>query len=114
MLDAQQDIFDKFDIILSPVTICPPVLNTGDCNTKGPMELNGKEIEPLIGFCETFMENFTGNPAASVPAGLTKSGLPVGMQIIGRKFCDADVLALSRVFEEMHPWSYEIPMGRNI
>ncbi len=114
MLDAMQDIFDTYDIILSPVTICPPVLNAEDGNTRGPLEMNGRKIEPLIGFCETFFSNFTGNPAASVPAGRTKTGLPVGMQIIGKKFRDEDVLAVAKTFEDIAPWGYEIPFGRKV
>ena len=114
MLDAMQDIFDSYDIILSPVTICPPVLNAEDGNTRGPLEMNGRKIEPLIGFCETFFSNFTGNPAASVPAGRTKTGLPVGMQIIGKKFRDEDVLAVAKTFEDIAPWGYEIPFGRKV
>ncbi len=114
MLDAMQDIFDTYDIILSPVTICPPVLNAKDGNTRGPLEMNGRKIEPLIGFCETFFSNFTGNPAASVPAGLTEEGLPVGMQIIGKKFRDEDVLAVAKTFEDIAPWGYEIPFGRKV
>ena len=114
MLDAMQDIFDTYDIILSPVTICPPVRNATDGNTRGPLEMNGRKIEPLIGFCETFFSNFTGNPAASVPAGLTKEGLPVGMQIIGKKFRDEDVLAVAKTFEDIAPWGYEIPFGRKV
>lgn len=114
ILDVQEDVFADFDIILSPVTICPPVRNRDDGNTKGPEELNGTKIEPLIGFCETFFENFTGNPAASIPAGLTSEGLPVGMQIIGRKFRDEDVLAAAYTFEQLCPWSYDIPLGRKV
>ncbi len=114
MLDAMQDIFDTYDIILSPVTICPPVRNATDGNTRGPLEMNGRKIEPLIGFCETFFSNFTGNPAASVPAGLTKEGLPVGMQIIGKKFRDEDVLAVAKTFEDIAPWVYDIPFGRKV
>lgn len=114
ILDAQEKVFRTYDYILSPVTICPPVKNAADRNTKGPSELNGRKIEPLIGFAETFFENFTGNPAASVPAGLTAEGLPVGMQIIGRKFRDGDVLAAAHAYEEINPWSYDIPLGRKL
>ena len=114
MLDRQQDVFDKYDIIIAPVTICPPVKNTDDGDTKGPTIVNGQESEPLIGFCETFFENFTGNPAASIPAGLTSEGLPTGMQIIGRKFKDEDVFAVARTFEQISPWSYDIPFNRKI
>ena len=114
ILDAQQDVFDHYDIILSPVTICPPVKNAKDHNTLGPKEVNGQKVDPIIGYCETFLENFTGNPAASVPAGLTKDGLPVGLQIVGKKFRDEDVFAVAKTFEDIAPWNYEIPYGRKV
>ncbi|MBP5179914.1 MAG: amidase [Clostridiales bacterium] len=112
ILDEQQNVFDKYDLIISPVTTCAPVLNASDRNTKGPVILNGKPCDPLIGFCLTLLENFTGNPAASVPCGFTKNGLPVGMQIIGKKYRDEDVFAASHTFEQISPWNYEIPFNR--
>ena len=112
ILDAQEEVFRNYDIILAPVTVCENVPNATDFNTKGPEFVNGIKTEQLIGFCETFFENFTGNPAASVPAGLTKNGLPVGMQIIGRKFLDEDVMAASYTYEKINPWNYDIPYGR--
>ena len=114
ILDGMEAAFDTYDIILSPVTICPPVRNASDFNTKGPDEVNGVKTEPLIGFCETFFANFAGNPAASIPAGLTNDGLPVGIQAIGRRYRDEDVLAVSRTLEQVNPWSYEIPFGRTM
>ena len=104
ILDCEQDIFDNYDLIISPVTVCPPVKNSADGSTKGPEIFKGKKKEPLIGFCETFLENFTGSPAASVPAGFTKSGLPIGMQIIGKKFRDEDVFAAAYAYEQIAPW----------
>lgn len=112
ILDAFAEVFADYDLILSPVTVCPPVKNAENGDTKGPMEMQGQKMEPLIGFCETFFANFTGSPAASVPAGLTREGLPVGMQIIGRKFRDGDVLAAAHTYEQISPWSYDIPLGR--
>ena len=114
ILDAQQDIFDNYDFIISPVSCCFPVFNSNDGNTQGPETINGVKIDRLIGFGQTFFENFTGNPASSVPAGLSKSGLPIGMQIIGKKFCDADVFRASRAFELLQPWDYKIPFSRKI
>jgi amidase/aspartyl-tRNA(Asn)/glutamyl-tRNA(Gln) amidotransferase subunit A len=62
------------------------------------------EIDPLIGWCLTYFVNFTGHPAASIPAGMSEDGLPVGMQIIGRRYADGDVLAASAAFERLRPW----------
>ena len=70
----------------------------------GPTEINGETVDPLIGWCLTYLLNFTGHPAASIPAGLSEDGLPVGMQIIGRRYADADVLAASAAFERLRPW----------
>ena len=112
ILDGQEKVFSDYDLILAPVTVCPPVKNADDGNTKGPEFVNGKKTEQLIGFCETFLENFTGNPAASVPAGLTSEGLPVGLQIIGKKFRDEDVLAAAFAYEQIAPWNYDIPYSR--
>jgi len=105
LLDAQEDIFSEYDIIVSPVTVCGPVKNAQVRGmTEGPEKVKGVSLERRIGYCETFIENFTGNPAASVPAGFTSNGLPAGMQIIARRFRDEDVLAVSKTFERLRPW----------
>lgn len=104
ILDNFEDIFKDYDLIISPVMCCLPVKNATDRNTKGPESINGKPLESLIGWCETFLVNFVGNPAASVPAGLSDSGLPIGMQIIGKRHHDEDVLKAARMFEKLQPW----------
>ena len=114
LFDAVQNVFQEYDLILSPTTSCLPVPNATDRNTTGPKEIEGVPVEPLIGFCQTFFFNFTGHPAASVPAGLSASGLPVGMQIAGKRFQDEDVLAAAKAFEEAQPWDYEIPLNRTV
>ena len=52
----------------------------------------------------TYPMNMTGQPAASVPAGFTVDGLPVGLQIVGRHLDDARVLRASAAFEAAAPW----------
>ncbi len=53
--------------------------------------------------------NLTGDPAASVPCGFTQDGLPVGLQIVGRRFDDLGVLQASAAFESTQPWADRRP-----
>jgi aspartyl-tRNA(Asn)/glutamyl-tRNA(Gln) amidotransferase subunit A len=51
----------------------------------------------------TYPFNLTQQPAATIPCGLTKKGLPVGLQIVGPRHADALVLRAARAFESAHP-----------
>ncbi|MGF1470701.1 MAG: amidase [Rubrobacteraceae bacterium] len=102
--DAIQGVFETYDLLITPTLACPPVDNAADGNTVGPDEINGEAVDALIGWCLTYFINFSGHPAASIPAGLDRNGLPVGMQIIGRRYADVDVLAASAAFERLRPW----------
>jgi aspartyl-tRNA(Asn)/glutamyl-tRNA(Gln) amidotransferase subunit A len=51
----------------------------------------------------------TGQPAASVPCGFTEDGLPIGLQIVGRRFDDVTVLRASAAFERARPWAHHRP-----
>jgi len=107
--DAFQSAFATYDLVITPTVAALPVKNETGGNTHGPREVNGEAVDQGIGWCLTYPLNFTGHPAASIPAGLV-DGLPVGMQIIGRRYADADVLAASATFEQLRPWadSYRI------
>ena len=53
--------------------------------------------------------NFSHNPAASIPCGFTADGLPVGLQIVGRRLDDAGVLRAAAAFEAASPWADKKP-----
>ena len=101
---ALRAVFDRYDLLVSPTLACLAVDNAADGNTLGPAEIEGEKIDRLIGWCMTYLINFIGYPAATVPAGLSATGLPVGMQIVGRLYADADVMATSAQFERLRPW----------
>jgi amidase/aspartyl-tRNA(Asn)/glutamyl-tRNA(Gln) amidotransferase subunit A len=113
--NALQGVLNNFDLLVTPTTACPPVDNANDGNTVGPSSINGVEVDPLVGWAMTYFVNFTGHPAASIPAGLS-DGLPIGMQIIGRRNADVDVLAASGAFERLRPWhkDYQICRERSL
>ncbi len=53
--------------------------------------------------------NMSWNPAASIPCGFTAAGLPVGVQVVGRRFDDLGVLAAAASFEQAQPWADRRP-----
>ena len=101
--DAIQGVLDRYDLLVTPTLACLPVDNADDGNTVGPTEVNGEAVDPLIGWCLTYPST---SPAIRPPRSRPgwPSGLPVGMQIIGRRYADADVLAASAAFERVRPW----------
>ena len=113
ILDSFIDVFSTYDLVVSPTLAAMPVKNALSGETFGPTEINGEPINPSIGWCMTYLTNFTGNPSASVPAGMV-DGLPVGMMVIGRKAADEDVMAASGAFEQARPWAshYEAVWNR--
>jgi amidase/aspartyl-tRNA(Asn)/glutamyl-tRNA(Gln) amidotransferase subunit A len=108
ILDAMVDIFIDYDIILSPVTCCMPVHNSED--TKGPENLFGESTEQLISFCQTWLQNMTGCPAASVPAMIGSDNLPIGVQVIAPRYCDRRIFDVAYFLESAINWSkyYEV------
>jgi amidase/aspartyl-tRNA(Asn)/glutamyl-tRNA(Gln) amidotransferase subunit A len=102
--DLVQAVFARYDLIVTPTLAAMPVANRDDGNTVGPSTVNGEPVDPLIGWCLAYPINFTGHPACSIPAGMADN-LPVGMQIIGRRYADGDVLAASAAFEQLRPWA---------
>jgi aspartyl-tRNA(Asn)/glutamyl-tRNA(Gln) amidotransferase subunit A len=96
-----------YDLLLSPTLAMPPF----PLNMQGPEIINGRMVrsDHWLSFCFPF--NFTGQPAASVPAGFTASGLPIGMQIVGRHLDDGLVLAASAAFERIQPWNHITPVS---
>jgi amidase/aspartyl-tRNA(Asn)/glutamyl-tRNA(Gln) amidotransferase subunit A len=99
-----QEVFGKYAGLLTPTLGALPVPNEMNGTTVGPSAVNGRPVERCIGWCLTHPFNFTGHPAASVPAGQTPDGLPVGLQIVGGRFRDDHVISLCHHVEQVRPW----------
>lgn len=112
--DAIQGVLGTYDLLVTPTLATMPVENADEPGeTVGPSQVNGVDVDELIGWCMTYFTNYSGHPSASVPAGLS-DGLPVGMQVIGRRYADDEVLAASAAIERVRPWQqhYGIPSDR--
>jgi amidase/aspartyl-tRNA(Asn)/glutamyl-tRNA(Gln) amidotransferase subunit A len=114
--DAIQAVFGPYDLLVTPTLACLPVLNADDGNTAGPSEINGVPVNPMIGWCMTYPINYSGHPAISVPAGMAEGNLPVGLQIIGRRYDDLSVIAAASALEQVRPWrdTYDLCAARLI
>jgi aspartyl-tRNA(Asn)/glutamyl-tRNA(Gln) amidotransferase subunit A len=95
----------KYDLLLTP-TLCVPPFEVG---IQGPTVIDGKPVDQFEWLHFTYPMNLTGQPAATVPAGWTEDGLPVGLQIVGRHLGDAMVLRASACFEAAQPWKHRWP-----
>jgi aspartyl-tRNA(Asn)/glutamyl-tRNA(Gln) amidotransferase subunit A len=105
LFDAYHSVLAAHDVLVTPVVGSEAV------------DLRLKTDELFDWFAEqvlTWPFNATGHPVASVPAGLTDDGYPVGMQIVGRHYEDDTVLAVSAAIERERPWhdNYRAPDGR--
>jgi aspartyl-tRNA(Asn)/glutamyl-tRNA(Gln) amidotransferase subunit A len=91
----------RYDLLLTPTIAIAgfPV------HMQGPEIIDGQMVSSAHWLPFTFPMNMTGQPAATVPAGFTPNGLPVGLQIVGRHLDDPLVLRASHCFEQARPWS---------
>lgn len=97
--------FSRYDLFLTPTLATPPHRS----GLFGPDQINGEPVVSLLEPFFTFPFNMTGQPAASIPVGFTKKGLPVGLQIVGRRFDEGTILRASARFEEARPWKDHWP-----
>jgi len=104
--DSVRPLFERYDLMLTPTTSVA-AFEVGRLNPAGWPQ-HAWDWFPWASFSYPF--NFTGQPAATVPAGFTPGGLPVGLQIVGRRFADLTVLQAARAFETARPWAGRKPI----
>ncbi|MFT7776467.1 amidase [Roseateles sp.] len=94
--EAAHAACEPFDFVLSPVAAMPAY----PAHLASPLHDPARPFEH-IAFTLPF--NMSEQPALAINAGYTSAGLPVGLQIIGRRFDDAGVLALGAAWERLRP-----------
>jgi len=94
------------DLLILPTVAVPPF----PVEMPYPTEINGRPLDNYTQwFFLTYGITVTGLPVISVPCGFTAGGLPVGLQIVGRRRQEAMVLRAAAAFEAAAPWADKIP-----
>ena len=98
---SMENLFEGYDLLLTPTTPTP-AFPVGE----QPSVIGGRVVPPFLGATPfTFPVNIAGQPAASIPCGFSSNGMPIGLQIIGRRGEEGTVLRASAALEVARPWS---------
>jgi aspartyl-tRNA(Asn)/glutamyl-tRNA(Gln) amidotransferase subunit A len=101
------DTFERYDLLLTPTVPFDPPPARGPF----PAETEGRP-QPMAGVASfTIPFNLSWHPAATVRAGFSRAGLPVGLQIVGPRHRDDLVLRAARAFERARPWHDDWPVA---
>ena len=106
--DGIQAALGDHDALITPTLTVPPY---GKHLADGyPTEIDGESVRGVpTDAMLTWVFNMTGHPVASVPAGFTHEGLPIGLQVVGNRHGEDDVLAVAAALERARPWADRYP-----
>jgi amidase len=95
-----RDLFERYDLLLTPTAPVKPF----PVEMNFPSEVAGRKLENYIDWiAPTFLITLVSLPAGSVPAGVTRDGLPVGLQVIAPRFEEPRILSTMKLVQQAHP-----------
>lgn len=95
-----RDLFGKYDFLITPAAPVPPY----KLDQNFPTEVGGRTLDNYIDWiAPAFLITLVGFPAGSVPGGKTRSGLPVGLQIVGPRFSEPQILSVCKLVQQANP-----------
>jgi aspartyl-tRNA(Asn)/glutamyl-tRNA(Gln) amidotransferase subunit A len=100
MNEAMADLFEQVDLVICATNPYEAFAAEGPV----PSKIGDELVNPFDTGRLTIPANMTGHPAVSIPSGLTSAGLPVGMQVYGRRHEEALLLDLALIAERERPW----------
>lgn len=107
LLAAIGRVFDEVDLLLTPTTATAAFVAEGP----PPLEIAGERVSGMGSVPYTAPFNISGQPAVSIPCGTTADGLPVGLQVVARRYHEEQVLAAGLLAEANRPWPKLAPMA---
>jgi amidase len=95
---AWEQFFDAWDVLL-----CPPSMVTAfpHCETGSPLQVDGQKVEYWMVSAHSTLFNYTGHPAFVMPYKLDRDGLPIGVQLVGKRWDESRLLAIARALSEV-------------
>jgi amidase len=94
LITGLETFFDDWDALLCPVTVSPAIPHVPFGT---PIDVDGTKVPYfLAGTSYTNVFNLTGSPAVVLPLARSKEGLPIGLQVVGRRWREPELLALAR------------------
>jgi aspartyl-tRNA(Asn)/glutamyl-tRNA(Gln) amidotransferase subunit A len=101
--------FERCNLVATP-TLSRPALSAAH-RVEEPITVNGQAAGDMRVAWAPYLNvfNLTGHPALSMPAGFTREGLPVGLQLVARWHAEADLFAAARILEKARPWAKRVP-----
>ncbi len=95
---AWEQFFDEWDVLL-----CPPSMITAfpHCETGTPLHVDGQEVVYWMVSAHSTLFNYTGHPAVVLPYKLDHDGLPIGVQMVGKRWDESRLLAMAKALSEV-------------
>ena len=104
-MESWHRFMDEYDLLITPAVSVPAF----PADRLNPEHWPQHEWDWVQWAEFSYPFNFSNQPAASIPCGFTQDGLPVGLQVVGRRFDDLSVLQAAAAFEEARPWADKRP-----
>ena len=105
LYEGIRSLLNEYDLLFTPTLAVPPF----EKGARAPETIKGAAPASDLETFLTWPFNLTGHPAASIPAGLSADGLPLGAQVIGPRFAEATILTASDAIERRRPWADDYP-----
>jgi amidase len=101
-------LFERYDVLLIPAAPVKPY----PVEMNFPREIDGRKLENYIDWiAPAFLITLVSLPAGSVPAGLTRDGLPVGLQVVAPRFEEPRILSIAKLIQRAHPIGWPPPQA---
>ncbi len=95
-----RELFERYDVLLTPAAPVKPY----PVEMNFPNEINGRKFENYVDWiAPAFLITLVSLPAGSVPAGTTRDGLPVGLQVVAPRFEEPRILSVAKLVQRAHP-----------